>query len=96
MIEAMARGLPCIGSTAGGIPELLPAEDLVPPGNAEALVQKIQEVLSNPQRMSEMSARNLQRAQDYRSDILERRRYDFYAHLRSITEAWLNTTGRDQ
>ena len=33
MLEAMARGLPCIGSTVGGIPELLPAEDLVPPGD---------------------------------------------------------------
>ncbi len=31
LIEAMARGLPCIGSTMGGIPELLPAEDMVPP-----------------------------------------------------------------
>src|ERR1043166_5635017 len=28
MVEAMARSLPCIGSTIGGIPELLPEDDM--------------------------------------------------------------------
>src|SRR6266851_3724059 len=36
-IEAMARGLPALGTTVGGFPELLPAADLVPPGDAHAL-----------------------------------------------------------
>ena len=45
MIEAMARGLPCIGSTVGGIPELLPPEDMVPPGDVSALAEKIREVI---------------------------------------------------
>jgi glycosyltransferase involved in cell wall biosynthesis len=40
MIEAMARALPCLGSTVGGIPELLSAEDLVPPNDAPALADK--------------------------------------------------------
>lgn len=31
MVEAMARGLPCIGSTVGGIPELLPRKIWFPP-----------------------------------------------------------------
>ena len=35
LIEAMARGLPCIGSTVGGIPELLPPEDMAPPGDVD-------------------------------------------------------------
>src|SRR5207253_6445170 len=65
MLEAMARGLPCIGSTVGGIPELLPAEDLVPPGDASALTQKIHDVLGDPQRMARMSARNLEKAREY-------------------------------
>ncbi len=41
MIEAMARALPCIGSTTGGIPELLPSEYLVAPGDVGALALKI-------------------------------------------------------
>jgi len=55
MIEAMARGLPCIGSAVGGIPELLSSEDLVSRGDAGALALKIMEVVSQPDRMTRMS-----------------------------------------
>ncbi|MHB8766645.1 MAG: glycosyltransferase family 4 protein [Deferrisomatales bacterium] len=89
MIEAMARGLPCIGSSVGGIPELLPPEDLVPPGDAEALAKKIQEVLEDPARMARMSARNLEKAREYRDDVLAARRTAFYQVVRERTEAWL-------
>ena len=36
MLEAMARGLPCIGSTVGGIPELLSPGEMAPPDDAQA------------------------------------------------------------
>ncbi len=90
MIEAMARALPCIGSTVGGIPELLPAEDMVPPDNSAALADKIREVLADPIRMLRMSARNLGIAQSYAREVLNRRRQVFYQHVRDRTEAWLN------
>ncbi len=93
MIEAMARGLPCIGSTVGGIPELLPARDLVPPNDVHALAEKIREVLTNPDRMTSMSARNLHKAREYADDMLRERRTAFYQHLKSETEAWLKTRG---
>ncbi len=86
MIEAMAFGLPCIGSTVGGIPELLPVEDLVPPGDAKALSHKICEVLSDPHRMIEMSTRNLAVAQGYRVTVLRERRIEFYRHIKDSTE----------
>jgi glycosyltransferase involved in cell wall biosynthesis len=89
MIEAMARALPCIGTAVGGIPELLPAEDLVGPDDAAGLADKIQEVLSSPSRMARMSARNLEIAQDYREDVLAPRRKAFFEHVREATEAWL-------
>lgn len=89
IVEAMARGLPCIGSTVGGIPELLAAEDLVPAGDAQALAAKICEVVSNPLRMAEMSARNLARAQEFRKEALWGRRVEFYRQLRTQTEDWL-------
>lgn len=95
MIEAMARGLPCIGSTAGGIPELLPPEDMVPPGDVEALARKIQEVLAAPTRMQEMSRRNLDKAQEYHQDILRQRRYQFYSFIRRVTEEWLRRGARE-
>ena len=89
MVEAMARALPCIGSTVGGIPELLSAEDLVPPGDVEALARKIQDVLSAPERMTQMSARNLEKAREYRDDVLAARRNAFFEHVRRSTAAWL-------
>ncbi|MDJ0734633.1 MAG: glycosyltransferase family 4 protein [Nostocaceae cyanobacterium] len=88
-IEAMARGLPCIGSTVGGFPELLPPEDMVPPGDVTALAQKIIGVVINPQRMAAMSARNLEKAREYREEILRQRRINFYFYLREKTEEWL-------
>lgn len=89
MLEAMARALPCIGSTAGGIPELLPPEDMVPPGNVTALAEKIMEVTKDQERLSAMSARNLIEARNYHSDILSQRRAEFYTRLRHETEEWV-------
>jgi glycosyltransferase involved in cell wall biosynthesis len=88
MIEAMARGLPCVGSDVGGIPELLPPEDMVPPNDTEGLARKIREVAADPQRMARMSARNLEIAKEYREDLLESRRTEFYRHVRRQTEQW--------
>lgn len=89
MVEAMARALPCIGSTVGGIPELLAAEDLVSPGDVEGLARKIREVVTNPQRMTEMSARNLETSKQYRDEIIQKKRIAFYRYVREMTEAWL-------
>jgi glycosyltransferase involved in cell wall biosynthesis len=87
MVEAMARGLPCLGSTVGGIPELLPAEDLVPPGDVRALARKIREMVTETGRMARMSVRNLEKAKGYRDEALAGRRRAFYRHVREITEA---------
>jgi glycosyltransferase involved in cell wall biosynthesis len=89
MIEAMARGLPSLGSTVGGIPELLPPEDMVPPGDVTALARKIREVIVTPNRMQAMSERNLAKAQEYHADILQKRRHEFYSRIRRVTEIWL-------
>ena len=89
MVEAMARGLPCIGSTVGGIPELLPPEDMIPPGDVEALARKIREVVTDPDRMARMSARNLKKATEYIDEVLSGQRNEFYRYVRDMTEAWL-------
>jgi len=94
LIEAMARGLPCIGSTVGGIPELLEPEYLVPPGEATALAEKIREVVTDPERMARMSARNIAKAREYHEDVLSERRRALYSHLRKETETWLKSSSR--
>lgn len=91
MIEAMTRALPCIGTRVGGIPELLDQQDLVDSDNVEALAQKVKEVVTNPTRLSEMSKRCLERAYDYRPELLDKRRTEFYRFLRHSTERWFRT-----
>lgn len=83
MIEAMARGLPCIGSNAGGIPELLEAENMVDSGDISGLAGKIRDVLSSPGRMAQMSKRNLEIARQYHREILNEKRRVFYHHVRN-------------
>jgi glycosyltransferase involved in cell wall biosynthesis len=89
MVEAMARALPCVGSTVGGIPELLPPSDTVVPGDAALLAKKIREVVTDPHRLAQMSAANLAAAGAYREDLLRERRLAFYQTIKDKTAAWL-------
>lgn len=88
MIEAMARSLPCIGANVGGIPELLPEEALVLAGDAAGLAARIALAVSDPEWRIRMSARNFEKAQEYRRDVLEERRTALYRSLRERTEEW--------
>jgi len=45
ILNALALGRPVVATAAGGIPEILPADVLVPPGTADALARKVVEVL---------------------------------------------------
>lgn len=92
IIEAMARGLPCIGSAVGGIPELLEPEDMVPPDDAQALAGKIAEVVTSPQRCHAMSVRNLKISRQFHNHVLSETRTAFYHHLRCTAEQRMSRT----
>jgi glycosyltransferase involved in cell wall biosynthesis len=94
LLEAMARALPCVSTGVGGIPELLTDEDMVASEDYVGLANKIREVTADPERLSEMSRRNLERAQEYRPEVLDRRRSDFYGFLRHATKQWLDGQSR--
>jgi len=49
VLHALALGKPVVATRAGGLPEIVPAEGLVPVGDAEALARRVVEVVSNPQ-----------------------------------------------
>ncbi|MGJ3509224.1 glycosyltransferase family 4 protein [Enemella sp. A6] len=65
-VEALACGTPVVASNAGALPEVLGTDGtqglLVPPGDAEALVQGIGALLDDPQRRARMGAAARERA----------------------------------
>lgn len=82
VIEAMARGLPCVASNVGGIPELLEDAFLTPPGNAEALARKIADIFGKPDSIESIALRNLQKAGEYKYEVLNERRIAFYERVK--------------
>ena len=91
LIEAMARGLPCLGSTVGGIPELLDGEDVIEPGNVEELAALMLKVLRDRTRREAMALRNQSRARLYQLTALRPRRAEFYRRVQRLTADWLAT-----
>jgi glycosyltransferase involved in cell wall biosynthesis len=89
LIEAMARGLPCIATAVGGVPELLPREHLVEPNSASALADAIAGVLGDVKGLQHAAEYNWRTAREYHEDVLAAERRRFYADVRLITEAWL-------
>jgi glycosyltransferase involved in cell wall biosynthesis len=87
LLEAMARGCPCVGANIGGIVGLLDPTDLFRCGNAESLASKILEVTAEPKRMAQMSARNLEKAKEFDPEALSRVRRDFYRAVRLSSES---------
>ena len=84
LIEAMARGLPAVGSDVGGIKELLSEEYRVAPKNYEALAKKISEVIDNPYRIAIMSQTNFRKALEYKSETINQQKKEFWQYIRNF------------
>lgn len=86
LLEAMARGCPCIGTDVGGIPELLAREDLVASGNANRLAEAIIRVARNPALLKAMARRNYERAKQFRPEPLREAHRSFLQVVRARAE----------
>jgi glycosyltransferase involved in cell wall biosynthesis len=83
-LEAMARGLPCIGSNVGGFPEILQPDAIVRPCDVPGLASCMMRLAEDPARLAEISALNLQRASDFERDKLAVRQGAFYSTVREL------------
>jgi glycosyltransferase involved in cell wall biosynthesis len=90
IIEAMARGLPCITTNVGGFPEVVESQYMVKPDDSSDLAETIAKTISNVEEMKRLVKKSVEIASKYRSDVLQKRRVRFCCELRDITQDWLN------
>lgn len=79
VLEAMSRGLPALGSRTGGVPELLGDRYIF----ARKGVSEIAELLTqlSKEEMQAMAKGNFEHAKAFRKEVLEAKRYEFYAEF---------------
>jgi glycosyltransferase involved in cell wall biosynthesis len=86
-IEAMSRGIACIGSTCGGIPELLPPSQLHRRGDALGLAESIGRLAADPKRIAEVAWSGVEAAQLYLPESLGRCHDAAYGRLAAMARA---------
>jgi phosphatidylinositol alpha-1,6-mannosyltransferase len=91
LLEAMARGLPCVATMVGGVPDVLPSSHLAAPGDEVALAGLILEACRSPRVMDRMSAENWKRAKDFCADTLYPKWDRFFVDLLDRTRSYYRT-----
>lgn len=82
IIEAIAKGLPCITTPVSGNPELVDEHFLVGYFETEKLADRIEELVKDCNLYEETSKVNFERSKQYEASILEKRRDHFYRELK--------------
>ena len=80
-LEAMACGTPVVASAVGGLRSFVIDNVngyLIPPGDAEALAERVSQLLSNPQLASALGDRGRETAQLHDLHVQARKVYDLY------------------
>jgi glycosyltransferase involved in cell wall biosynthesis len=80
LVEAFSRGCPAIGSTTGGIPELLDEDFIFKRGNVDSLVEVMKKFYKYD--WASCAERNHKKAKEYVIDNLNERREKIYKEYR--------------
>lgn len=83
VIEAMSRGCACIGARTAGMPELIDSDFVVRRKSATDIAHAIRQytALSDDKRM-EIALKNFNEAKLYTSEVLDKRRNEFFNQIR--------------
>ena len=82
LLEAMAIGLPCVGSRGGGIPEVLPDDVLFPAGGVSELSQLLLQFLEDRELRVRRGKENMACvANRYSEKIMRKKKFDFWSHV---------------
>ena len=82
IIEAMAKGLPCITTPVSGNPELIDNHFLVPYERIDELAERIEEIITRPEIYEQTSLINFEKSKQYEASLLQLRRDEFYTKLK--------------
>lgn len=80
LVEAMSRGCPSMGSTTGGIPELLDKEFIFQNGSIKEICKLLRKM--DKQNMLEQAKRSFNKAKEYDKDLLNDKRLSFYKQFK--------------
>ena len=86
IIEAMAKGLPCVSTKVSGNHELLANEYLVDYDDVPALAKSIKTLVTDKTAYEKASKDNFENSQQYESSLLEVRRNKFYQQLKDLVK----------
>jgi glycosyltransferase involved in cell wall biosynthesis len=84
MIEAMARGVPALGTAVGGVAELLPPERVVAPDDTDGLAVALASLCAPSTDLTALGLRDLGVARRSAADVLAPRRRELYTHLAAL------------
>lgn len=76
LIEAMSRGCPALGSTTGGIPELLNEDFIFNNGSVNEICKLLKRMDKNM--MVKEAIRSFDKAKEFEKDLLDKKRQEFY------------------
>lgn len=80
LIEAMSKGVPCLGSSTAGIPELLDEDEIFSnKNNKQEISEKIKKILQ--ENLEDISIKNIKKSQKYKKNKLDEKRNLFYGQF---------------
>jgi glycosyltransferase involved in cell wall biosynthesis len=83
MLEAMSMACPVLGSTIGGIPEILQPNFLHTPGDYNKLFQQIKIFYDNRDLLYTEAINNLETVVPFLKENLDKKRNDFYTKIKN-------------
>lgn len=81
LLEAMARGVPCLATDVGGVHELLDASELISRADIPKVGLHIKDLVKDRGRLARLARLNVERARAYSTDVLRRRWLKCYSRL---------------
>jgi glycosyltransferase involved in cell wall biosynthesis len=80
VIEAMSRACPILGSTTGGIPELIEPQFIFSTRDSKQIAKLIK--ATSKEQLEQQARFNFEASKDYIKATLDQRRQEFYAEFK--------------